>query len=160
MLMFSAPSREHAMLLDTLCQHHKGFPRPTLLLLSAWCCCGSTHANQHTAETQTPTVVVVSGALPCRAGWLWGGSGQLRGMGSPCCRRNLPHAGLVGPAPVWKMLGTEGLEHLCWEGVISQTQEMPPAHTWCETNPSHLVALLGIIKRANLCFAAEDCAAR
>lgn len=42
---FSSTSPEHAVLLDTLCQHCKGFPRPTVfltvLLLSASWYCGS-----------------------------------------------------------------------------------------------------------------------
>lgn len=54
-------------------------------------------------------------------------------MRSPCYRRNLPCAGLEGPAPEWKVLGTAGLREL-WDisvrnGVFSQTQGMPPAHT-------------------------------
>ena len=72
-LMFSSTSPEHAVLFHTLCQHHEGFPRPTVfltaLLLSARWYCGAARANQHAAETQMPTVVVVSCALPCCAGW-------------------------------------------------------------------------------------------
>lgn len=61
------------MLLDTLCQLREGFSRPTVflteLLLSAGQYCRATHANQHAAETQVPTVAVVSCTLPCCAGW-------------------------------------------------------------------------------------------
>lgn len=70
---FSSTSPEHAVLLDTLCQHCRGFPRPTVfltvLLLSASWYCGATSANQHAAETQMPTMVVVSYALLCCTGW-------------------------------------------------------------------------------------------
>lgn len=50
---------------------------------------------------------------------------QLQGMRNPCCRRNLPCAGLEAPAPEWKVLGTARLREL-WDISAGNGKQLTP----------------------------------
>lgn len=108
-LMFSSTSPEHAVLLDTLCQHREGFPWPTVyltaLLLSQ--CCGATHAHQHGAETLWWWCPVL---CPAVLSGNWEPLGSSREWGAPVAGGTCPMLGswdLLQRGTCWGQLGSE-----------------------------------------------------